>query len=77
VHRAWVRRAWRRAVIDVGLAVDVLGAPRVAEVKRIAAGEALRVRVCRGQSVASLEARAAELAACLRVREVRVEGERG
>jgi hypothetical protein len=77
VHRAWVRRAWRRAVTDVGLAVDVLGAPRVAEVKRIAAGEALRVRVCRGQSVASLDARAAELAACLRVREVRVEGERG
>jgi hypothetical protein len=77
LHRAGVRRAWRRAVIDVGLSVDVLRAPRVLEVKRVAAGEALRVHVCRGQSVASLEARAAELAACLRVREVRVAGERG
>jgi DNA segregation ATPase FtsK/SpoIIIE-like protein len=77
LRRAWVRRAWRRAVGDVGLAVDALRAPRVLKVTRIAAGDVVRVRVCRGQSVAMLEARAAELAACLRVREVRVEGERG
>jgi len=66
VRAAWVRRAWRRAVGDVGMAVDALRAPRVLEVRRIAAGDVLRVRVCRGQSVATFGARAAELAACLR-----------
>ena len=40
-----LRRAWRRAVSDVGLAVDVLRAPRVLDVRRIAAGDLLRVRV--------------------------------
>jgi hypothetical protein len=74
---AWLRRAWRRAVIDAGLALDVLHAPRVLRTRRIAAGDVLRVRVCRGQSVAMLDARAGELAACLRVRELRVEPERG
>jgi hypothetical protein len=77
LRRAWVRRAWRRAVTDVGLALDVFRAPRVLEVRRIAAGDVARVRVCRGQSIATLEARAGELAACLRVREVRVQPERG
>jgi hypothetical protein len=77
VRGAWVRRAWRRAVTDVGLALDALRAPRVLRVRRIPAGEVLRVRVCRGQSVATLEARTGELGACLRVREVRVEPERG
>ncbi len=52
-------------------------APRVLQARRIAAGDVLRVRVCRGQSVAMLDARAGELAACLRVRELRVEPERG
>src|SRR3954452_3189776 len=77
VRAAWIRRAWRRAVSDVGLAIDALHAPRVVESRRIAAGDMLRVRVSRGQSVATLEARAAELAACLRVREVRVQQESG
>ena len=36
------------------------------------AGDVLRVRVLRGQSVLALDARREELAACLRVREVRV-----
>ena len=58
------------------MALDVLRAPRLLEARRIAAGDVLRVRVCRGQSVATLEARAGELAACLRVREVRVQPER-
>jgi DNA segregation ATPase FtsK/SpoIIIE-like protein len=77
LRAARVRRAWRRAVEDVGLSVDVLRAPRVLNARRIAAGDVLRVRVCRGQSVVTLEARAGELAACLHVREVRVEPERG
>ncbi len=55
----------------------MLHAPRVLKTRRIAAGDVLRVRVCRGQSVAMLDARAGELAACLRVRELRVEPERG
>jgi hypothetical protein len=42
----------------------------------VAAGALLRVRVLRGQSPLDLEARREELAACLRVREVRVERER-
>jgi hypothetical protein len=77
LRRAWVRRAWQHAVSDVGLALDVLRAPRVLAVRPIAAGDVLRVRVCRGQSIATLEARAGELAACLRVREVRLQPERG
>jgi hypothetical protein len=77
IGSAWLRRAWRRAVTDAGLAIDLLRAPRVLAVRRIAAGDVLRVRVCRGQSIASLEARTAELAACLRVREVRVQPDGG
>ena len=51
------------------------GAPRVVSVARVPAGDVLRVRVRRGQSVADLEARCEQLAACLRVREVRVQRE--
>jgi FtsK/SpoIIIE family len=77
LRSAWLRRSWRRAVCDAGLALDTLHAPRVLQTRRIAAGDVLRVRVCRGQSVPMLDARAGELAACLRVRELRVEPERG
>jgi hypothetical protein len=45
-------------------------------VARVQAGDVLRVRVLRGQSVSALDARREELAACLRVREVRVERDR-
>jgi hypothetical protein len=69
----WVRRAWARAAVDVGLADGPLRVPRVIRVVRIPAGEVLRVRVLRGQSVAALAARADELGACLRLRELRVE----
>jgi DNA segregation ATPase FtsK/SpoIIIE-like protein len=44
-------------------------------VSRIPAGDVLRVRVRRGQSVQVLDARREELAACLRVREVPVLGD--
>jgi DNA segregation ATPase FtsK/SpoIIIE-like protein len=71
-----VRRSWARAVADVGLAAGPLRAPRVVKAARIPAGDVLRVRVLRGQSLATLDARAGELAACLRVREVRVQAER-
>jgi hypothetical protein len=70
---AWVRRSWARATVDVGLADGPLRVPRVLRVTRIPAGEFLRVRVLRGQSVAALAAHADELGACLRLRELRVE----
>jgi FtsK/SpoIIIE family len=69
----WLRRAWTRAASDAGLAGGPWRAPRMLGATRIPAGDVLRVRVLRGQSVGMLDARRAELAACLRVREVRVE----
>src|SRR5437763_1169806 len=53
------------------------GVARVLRATRVPAGDVLRVRVLRGQSVGDLEARAEQLAACLRVREVRVQREPG
>jgi len=73
---AWVRRAWARAATDVGLSAGPVRAPGVVGARRIAAGDVLRVRVSRGQSVAAVGARTGELAACLRVREVRVHADR-
>ena len=73
LRRASVRRAWERSATDVGLSEGPFCVPRVLEARRIPAGDVLLVRVRRGQSVAALGARSPELAACLRVREVRVE----
>src|SRR4051794_34987675 len=67
-----VRRAWARATIDSGVAAGPFHCPGVSSVARVPAGDLLRVRVRRGQSVASLDARAEELAACLRVRGIRM-----
>jgi hypothetical protein len=76
LRRAWVARAWARAATDSGLADGPFRVPRVLGVERVQAGDVLRVRVLRGQSVLALDARREELAACLRVREVRLERER-
>jgi hypothetical protein len=67
-----LRRAWARAAIDAGVAAGPFRSPGVRCVGRIPAGDRLRVRVRRGQSVPMLEARREELAACMRVRDVRV-----
>src|SRR4051812_18619259 len=67
-----VRRAWARAAIDAGVAPGPFRCPGVWSVERVPAGDRLRVRVRRGQSVPDLDARREELAACLRMREVRV-----
>jgi hypothetical protein len=67
-----VRRSWARATMDAGVAVGPFRCPGVWSVARVPTGDRLRVRVRRGQSVPMLEARREELAACLRVREVRV-----
>jgi hypothetical protein len=72
---AALRRSWERATADAGLSNGPLRSPRVLAVVRVPAGDELRVRVRRGQSVADLEARREALAACLRVREVRVRRE--
>src|SRR3954470_15887132 len=67
-----LRRAWARAAIDAGVSPGPFRCPAVWSVDRVPAGDRLRVRVRRGQSVPALEARREELAACLRMREVRV-----
>jgi hypothetical protein len=69
---AHLRRAWERAATDAGLSAGPLRVPRVLRACRVPAGDELRVRVRRGQAVADLDARRDALAACLRVREVRV-----
>src|SRR3954453_5337026 len=66
------RRAWARATIDSGVAAGPFRCPGVRSVGHVPAGDVLRVRVRRGQSVADLDARGEHLAACLRARELRV-----
>jgi len=65
---ARIRRRWRRAWLFCGL-------PRVraGRVERVPAGERLAVRVSRGSSVVELDDRREELAAALRLRELRVD----
>ena len=75
--RARVRRSWDHAVVDAGAAASPWRAPRVVSIAHAPIGDVLRVRVQRGFSVAELEARCEQLAACLRVREVRVQREAG
>ena len=65
-----VRRAWARATIDAGVAAGPFRRPEVWSVLRVPAGDLVRVRVRRRHSGTGLDARAEELAACLRVREV-------
>ncbi len=72
LYVARVRRAVGRAALDAGLAANPWSVPRVLSAGRVAAGDRVRVRVGRGRSVAELEARSEQLAACLRAREVRV-----
>jgi hypothetical protein len=68
---ARVRRRWRRAWMDCGL-LPV----RAGRVRSVPAGELLRVRAARGTSLDALAGRAEELAACLGVRELRVDRDR-
>jgi FtsK/SpoIIIE family len=62
-----VRRRFRRAGVDAGLAPVRLGRVRV-----VPAGELARVRVSSGSSVEELEARREQLAASIGLRELRV-----
>src|SRR4051812_7150239 len=72
LHAMQVRRSWARATIDSGVAGGPFRCPGVWSVGRVPAGDVLRVRIRRGQSVADLDARSEHLAACMRAREVRV-----
>ena len=72
LYLAALRRGWARAIVDCGLSDGPLRCGRVQRATPVAAGDELVVRVRRGQSVADLESRCDQLAACLRVREVRV-----
>src|SRR3954447_2691960 len=67
-----VRRAGARATIDSGVAAGPFRCPGVWSVGWVPAGDVLRVRIRRGQSVADLDARGEHLAACMRARELRV-----
>jgi hypothetical protein len=68
---ARVRRQWRRAWMDCGL-LPV----RAGRVRSVPAGALMRVRAARGTSLQELAGRAEELAACLGVRELRVDRDR-
>lgn len=73
LHSQRVRRQWRHA-IRVAAIPEYAGAiARVVRVRRIAAGERLRVRVPLGGTVGDLEDAAEVLAVALQVRDVRVE----
>lgn len=67
LHAARVRRQWWRACTDADVPV-----PRAGRVTRVLAGDKVKVRVPPGASVAAIEERSEELAACLRVRDLRV-----
>jgi len=69
---AHVRRAWWRAWLHCGLS-----RVRARKVQRIPAGELVSVRVSRGFSFEDITARSEELAACMGLRELRVERDRG
>src|SRR3954447_23727838 len=83
LHAARAMRAWTRAVFDSG-ACDPppkksrrpTPRPRATRVEPRHCGDLLHVKVGRGQSVKALEDRTAELAACLKVREVRIQPNR-
>ncbi len=68
---ARVRRAWHRAVIDVGLG-SPFRVPRVTRVETVPAGDRILLRAPRGKAIADIAARREELAACLGARDVRV-----
>jgi hypothetical protein len=81
LHAARVRRQWARAMIDSGAAdpppKKSLKAwsrygTKARRVTVTPAGDVLQVRVGRGSSLDAIDRRRAELAACLKVRDVRV-----
>jgi hypothetical protein len=69
---ARVRRRWRRAWMHCWLPPV-----RAGRVRSVPAGELVRVRASRGTSLDALAGRAEELAACLGLRELRVERDDG
>ena len=68
---ARIRRRWRRAWRDCGLAPV-----RAGRVTRVPAGELVRVRASRGSSLDAVAGRGEQLAVCLKLRELRVARDR-
>jgi hypothetical protein len=68
LRAAWVRRRWRHAWAHCDLPAVHAG-----RVELVAAGERVSVRVSRGSSCDAIAERSEELAACLGLRELRVE----
>jgi hypothetical protein len=71
LHASNVRRRWRRAWLRCGLPPV-----RAGRVVRVPAGDLVSVRVSPGSSFEVMAERAEELAACLRLRELRVDRDR-
>jgi len=72
LHASRVGRGWERGCRHAKLATLNDRVPRLVSVRRVPAGELLRVRMPAGLAVADLEARAETIAAYLGMREVRV-----
>lgn len=72
VHRWGMRRAWLRACRDLGLVTPDGRAPWLVRVRRVPAGEHLRVRLPRGLAAADLADATSRLARLLEIHEVRV-----
>jgi hypothetical protein len=68
LHAASVRRRWRHAWTHCGLT-----AVHAERVEQVPAGDRLSVRVSRGSSCDAIAERSEELAACLGLRELRIE----
>lgn len=73
LYRSRMRRRWKRAAEDAGLANDLGNVPAVHQIERVQAGDRLLVSVRRGQSVPDIVKREDTLAAAFRAREVRIE----
>lgn len=73
---AQVRRRWERACRSAKLVTLADRVPAVVSVRRVLAGESLRVRMPAGLAVTHAEAAAETIAACLAVAEVRVARDR-
>jgi hypothetical protein len=69
---ARVRRRWRRAWSDCDLLPVHAG-----RVRRVPAGDLVRVRTARGSSLDDVAGRAEQLAVCLKLRELRVTRDAG
>src|SRR6266536_279288 len=72
LHRTSVRRHWLRAVRHAGLATYSNRVPKPVRIEPIPAGDLMRVQIPAGRRTSDLADAAETVAACLAVREIRV-----